>query len=111
MVTVDHEGGPRQAGASGESANPGRGGRAGVSRLTFFGEAGGRGRQRVRQSFAGSLEFAGSPGLPGAGFPASAARHPELLTGEHEVAAQGVKVDDLLDDGAGVLLRVRALGH
>lgn len=41
----------------------------------------------------------------------SAARDPELLAGEHSVAVQRIEVDDLLDNGAGVLVGIRALGH
>src|SRR5580693_3338509 len=110
--TVDHRGGPRQAGASGESGNPGRravAAGAPACRGLCFGFCFGNG---CALRAPGISEVSGVAGRWVAGVAGtSAARNPELLAGEHDVAAQRVEVDDLMDDGAGVLVRIRALGH
>jgi hypothetical protein len=54
---------------------------------------------------------AASHGRAGVSRARSAAGNPQLLAGLHGGAAQGVEVDDLPDDHAGVVIGIRALGH
>ena len=77
---------------------------AGVSRVAYPVGVSLRGR-RV------AFPTAAAHGRAGVSRARSAAGNPQLLAGLHGGAAQGVEVDDLPDDHAGVLIGIRALGH